>query len=78
MLLYEWIREKHNPAQTGEKKLKEKPNEKKKTTTKNGGVKMLMTKRHISTKSSDQHRLILLTEVKTQEYRSSFTVHGKI
>ena len=30
---------------------------------------MLMTKRHIGTKSSDQHRLLLLTEVKTKEYR---------
>ena len=32
---------------------------------------MLMTKRHIRTKSSDQHRLLLLTEVKTKEYRHS-------
>ena len=40
------------------------------TTTKNGGVKMLMTKRHIR-RSSDQHRLLLLTEVKTKEYRHS-------
>ena len=31
---------------------------------KNGGVKMLMTKRHIRTRSNDQHRLLLLTEVK--------------
>ena len=40
----------------------------KKTTTKNGGVKMLMTKRHIRTRSSDQHHLLLLTEVKAMEY----------
>ena len=32
---------------------------------------MLMTKRHIRTRSSDQHRLLLLTEVKTKEYRNS-------
>ena len=47
-----------------------KLNEKNKT-TKNGGVKMLMTKRHVQTRSSDQHRLLLLTEVKTKEYRHS-------
>ena len=38
---------------------------------KNVGVKMLMTKRHIRTRSSDQHRLLLLTKVKTKEYRHS-------
>ena len=42
-----------------------------KKTTKNGGVKMLMTKRHIRTKPSDQHRLLLLTGVKAKEYRHS-------
>ena len=52
------------------KNLMGKLNEKNKT-TKNGGVKMLMTKRHIQTRSSDQHRLLLLTEVKTKEYRHS-------
>ena len=41
------------------------------TTTKNGGVKMLMTKRHIRKRSSDQHLLLLLSEVKTKEYRHS-------
>ena len=46
-----------------------KLNEKK--PTKNGGVKMFMTKRHTQTRSSDQHRLLLLTEVKTKEYRHS-------
>ena len=50
---------------------------KKNKATKNGGVKMLMTKRHIQTRSSDQHRLLLLTEVQTKEYRV-FRVHGKI
>ena len=44
---------------------------KKKTTTKNGGVKLLMTKRYTRARSSDQHRLLLLTEVKTKEYRHS-------
>ena len=54
-----------------------KPNEKKKKTkqtnkkTKIGGVKMLMTKRHIRTRPRDQHRLLLLTEVKTKEFRHS-------
>ena len=52
------------------KNLMGKLNEKNKT-TKNGGVKMLMTKRHIQTRSSDQHHLLLLTEVKTKEYRHS-------
>ena len=61
------------------KKLMGKLNEKNKT-TKNAGVKMLMTKRHIQTRSSDQHRLLLLTEVKTKEYRHSecmekYTLH---
>ena len=46
-----------------------KLNEKK--TTKNGGVQLLMTKRHTQARSSDQHRLLLLTEVKTKEYRHS-------
>ena len=32
---------------------------------------MFMTKRHIRTRSSDQHRLLLLTEVKTKEYHHS-------
>ena len=32
---------------------------------------MLMTKRHIRTRPSDQHRLLLLTEVKAKEYRHS-------
>ena len=41
----------------------------KKQQQQNGGVKMLMTKRHIRTRLSDQHRLLLLTEVKTKEYR---------
>ena len=50
------------------KNLMGKLNEK---TTKNGGVRKLMTKRHIRTRSSDQHRLLLLTEVKTKEYRHS-------
>ena len=60
-----------SPKQDKKKKnLMGKLNEKKKT-TKNGGVKMLMTKRHIQTRSSDQHRLLLLTEVKTKEYRHS-------
>ena len=44
---------------------------KKKNPTKNGGVKMLITKRHNRTRSSDQHRLLLLTKVKTKEYRHS-------
>ena len=35
----------------------------KKTTT-NVGVEMLMPKRHIRTRSSDQHRLLLLNKVK--------------
>ena len=48
-----------------------KLNGKKKTATTNGGVKMLMTKRHIRTRSSDQHRLLLLTELKSKEYRHS-------
>ena len=43
----------------GEKKLMGKLNEKK-----NGGVKMLMTKRHTRSRSSDQHRLLLLTVLK--------------
>ena len=62
----------HSQPKTGLKKknLMGKLNEKNKT-TKNGGVKMLMTKRHIQTRSSDQHRLLLLTEVKTKEYRHS-------
>ena len=60
-----------SPKQDLKKKnLMGKLNEKNKT-TKNGGVKMLMTKRHIQTRSSDQHRLLLLTEVKTKEYRHS-------
>ena len=37
----------------------------------NRGLKMLMTKRHIQTRSNDRHRLLLLTEVKTKEYRHS-------
>ena len=61
----------HNPKQDKNKNLMGKLNEKKKTTTKNRGVKMLMTKRHIQTRSSDQHRLLLLPEVKTKEYRHS-------
>ena len=32
---------------------------------------MLMTNRHTGTRSSDQHRLLLLTEVKTKEYHHS-------
>ena len=59
-----------SPKQDKNKNLMGKLNEKNKT-TKNGGVKMLMTKRHIQTRSSDQHRLLLLTEVKTKEYRHS-------
>ena len=59
-----------SPKQDFKKTLMGKLNEKNKT-TKNGGVKMLMTKRHIQTRSSDQHRLLLLTEVKTKEYRHS-------
>ena len=47
------------------------PPKKKKNPIKNGGLKMLMTKRHIRTRSSDQHRLLLLTEVQTKEYRHS-------
>ena len=35
---------------------------------KNGGVKLHMTKRHTRARSSDQHRLLLLTEVKSKEY----------
>ena len=58
-----------SPKQDLKKTLMGKLNEKNKT--KNGGVKMLMTKRHIQTRSSDQHRLLLLTEVKTKEYRHS-------
>ena len=58
-----------SPKQDKKKTLMGKLNEKNKT--KNGGVKMLMTKRHIQTRSSDQHRLLLLTEVKTKEYRHS-------
>ena len=65
----------HSQPKTGlkkKKKLMGKLNEKKKEKkTKNGGVKMLMTKRHIRTRSSDQHRLLPLTEVKTKEYRHS-------
>ena len=48
-------------------KKKEKKTHKK---TKNG-VKMLMTKRHIQTRSRDQRSPLLLTEVKTKEYRHS-------
>ena len=59
-----------SPKQDKNKNLMGKLNEKNKT-TENGGVKMLMTKRHIQTRSSDQHRLLLLTEVKTKEYRHS-------
>ena len=36
-----------------------------------GGVEKLTTKRHIQTRSGDHHRLLLLTEVKTKEYRHS-------
>ena len=41
---------------------------------KNGGVKMLMTKRYTRTRSSDQHRLLLLTgtEVKTKAIQSAW------
>ena len=56
-------------AQTGKKK--PKTNSKESQMKKNGGVKMLMTKRYIQTRSNDQHRLLLLTEVKTKEYRHS-------
>ena len=49
----------HSQPKTGEKKLMGKLNEKK-----NGGVKMLMTKRHTRTRSSNQHRLLLLTVLK--------------
>ena len=59
-----------SPKQDKKKTLMGKLSEKNKT-TKNGGVNMLMTKRHIQTRSSDQHRLPLLTEVKTKEYRHS-------
>ena len=59
-----------SPKQDKKKNLMGKLNEKIKQ-QKNGGVKMLMTKRHIQTRSSDQHRLLLLTEVKTKEYRHS-------
>ena len=59
-----------SPKQDKKKNLMGKLNEKNKA-TKNGGVKMLMTKRHIQTRSSDQHRLLLLSEVKTKEYRHS-------
>ena len=59
----------HSQPKTG-KIIMGKLNEKK-TTTKNGGVKLLMTERHTGARSSDQHRLLLLTEVKTKEYRHS-------
>ena len=66
-----FMRYHHSQPKTGQKKnLMGKLNEKNKT-TKNGGVKMLMTKRYIQTRPSDQHRLLLLTEVKTKEYRHS-------
>ena len=64
----------HSQPKTGGKKTlmgKLIGKKKKKTPAANAGVKMLITKRHIRTRSSDQHRLLLLTEVKTKEYRHS-------
>ena len=52
-------------AQTGKKKNKgKKTNEKKNVCCLLEGVKKLMTKRPIRTRSSDHHHLLLLTEVK--------------
>ena len=48
--------------------MKKKNPKKQKTTTKNGGAKMLMTEAHSNKGSSHQH---WLTEVKTKEYRHS-------